>query len=200
MGGREQHRERRRQVPERRARLAGGPASRLVGIRGEHEGSSGLHNPRLRRTTLITRNHAGYLMPCPAPDRATISCGAATCSSNACRPSRVSRAVPAPSTIDMNVDCRKAGCRDAARDRAAAGCRDDRRDGLPRRAASGVPDVLRRAGGTSGLVPTLLADKVCGLVLTYSIIAALFHRERTGEGQHVEVPMTDAMQAFLLVE
>jgi len=40
-------------------------------------------------------------------------------------------------------------------------------------AASGVPDVLRRAGGTSGLMPTLLADKVCGLVLTYSIIAAL---------------------------
>jgi len=67
-------------------------------------------------------------------------------------------------------------------------------------AASGVPDVLRRAGGTSGLMPTLLADKVCGLVLTYSIIAALFHRERTGQGQHVEVPMTDAMQAFLLVE
>jgi len=67
-------------------------------------------------------------------------------------------------------------------------------------AACGVPDVLRRAGGTPGLVPTLLADKVCGLVLAYSIIAALFHRQRTGEGQHVEVPMTDAMLAFLLVE
>lgn len=60
--------------------------------------------------------------------------------------------------------------------------------------------MARRACGTSGLVPTLLADKVCGLVLTYSIIAALFHRERTGKGQHVEVPMTDAMPAFLLVE
>ena len=67
-------------------------------------------------------------------------------------------------------------------------------------AACGVPDVLRRAGGMPGLVPTLLADKVCGLVLAYSIIAALFHRQRTGEGQHVEVPMTDAMLAFLLVE
>jgi crotonobetainyl-CoA:carnitine CoA-transferase CaiB-like acyl-CoA transferase len=67
-------------------------------------------------------------------------------------------------------------------------------------AACGVPDVLRRAGGTPGLVPTLLADKVCGLVLAYSVIAALFHRERTGEGQHVEVPMTDAMLAFVLVE
>jgi crotonobetainyl-CoA:carnitine CoA-transferase CaiB-like acyl-CoA transferase len=67
-------------------------------------------------------------------------------------------------------------------------------------AVSGVPDVLRRAGGTAGLVPTLLADKVSGLVLAYATIAALFHRERTGEGQRVEVPMTDAMLAFLLVE
>ena len=49
-------------------------------------------------------------------------------------------------------------------------------------------------------MPTLLADKVSGLVLAYSIIAALFHRARTGEGQQVEVPMADAMLAFLLVE
>jgi crotonobetainyl-CoA:carnitine CoA-transferase CaiB-like acyl-CoA transferase len=49
-------------------------------------------------------------------------------------------------------------------------------------------------------MPTLLADKVSGLVLAYSIIAALFHRARNGEGQKVEVPMADAMLAFLLVE
>jgi crotonobetainyl-CoA:carnitine CoA-transferase CaiB-like acyl-CoA transferase len=67
-------------------------------------------------------------------------------------------------------------------------------------AACGVPDVLRRAGGTSGLVPMLLADKVSGLVLAYATIAALFHREKTGQGQRVEVPMTDAMLAFVLVE
>lgn len=67
-------------------------------------------------------------------------------------------------------------------------------------AASGVPDLLRLAGGAPGLVPTLLADKVCGLVIAYAIIAALFHREKTGQGQRVEVPMTDAMLAFLLVE
>jgi crotonobetainyl-CoA:carnitine CoA-transferase CaiB-like acyl-CoA transferase len=60
-------------------------------------------------------------------------------------------------------------------------------------AACGVPDVLRRASGRPGLMPTLLADKVSGLVLAYSIIAALFHRARTGEGQKVEVPMADAM-------
>lgn len=67
-------------------------------------------------------------------------------------------------------------------------------------AVCGVPDVLRRAGGDGGLVPMLLADKVSGLVLAYATIAALFHRERTGQGQRVEVPMTDAMLAFVLAE
>jgi crotonobetainyl-CoA:carnitine CoA-transferase CaiB-like acyl-CoA transferase len=67
-------------------------------------------------------------------------------------------------------------------------------------ATTGVPDVLRRAGHAPGLMPTLIADKVTGLVIAYAIIAALFHRERTGEGQFVEVPMTDAMRAFLLAE
>jgi crotonobetainyl-CoA:carnitine CoA-transferase CaiB-like acyl-CoA transferase len=67
-------------------------------------------------------------------------------------------------------------------------------------AACGVPDVLRMAGLAPGFFPTLLADKVSGLVVAYAIIAALFHRERTGAGQRVEVPMTDALRAFLLVE
>jgi crotonobetainyl-CoA:carnitine CoA-transferase CaiB-like acyl-CoA transferase len=64
----------------------------------------------------------------------------------------------------------------------------------------GVPDLMQLAGLAPGLMPTLLADKVSGLVIAYAIIAALFHRERTGEGQQVEVPMTDALRAFLLAE
>jgi crotonobetainyl-CoA:carnitine CoA-transferase CaiB-like acyl-CoA transferase len=67
-------------------------------------------------------------------------------------------------------------------------------------ATSGVADLMRLAGLPPALTPMLLADKVCGLVIAYSIIAALFHRERTGAGQHVEVPMIDAMRAFTLVE
>ncbi len=66
--------------------------------------------------------------------------------------------------------------------------------------ASGIPDLMRLAGLPPALVPMLLADKVCGLVIAYATIAALFHRERTGQGQHVEVPMIDAMRAFTLVE
>jgi crotonobetainyl-CoA:carnitine CoA-transferase CaiB-like acyl-CoA transferase len=67
-------------------------------------------------------------------------------------------------------------------------------------AGSAVPDVMRLAGHAPAMMPTLLADKVSGLVIVYAIIAALFHRQRTGEGQRVEVPMADAMRAFMLVE
>jgi crotonobetainyl-CoA:carnitine CoA-transferase CaiB-like acyl-CoA transferase len=67
-------------------------------------------------------------------------------------------------------------------------------------AGSGVPDVMRLAGLPAGFTPMLLADKVSGLVIAYAVLAALFHRERSGQGQRVEVPMTDAMRAFVLTE
>jgi len=67
-------------------------------------------------------------------------------------------------------------------------------------AASGVPDLMHLAGLPPALVPMLLADKVCGLVIAYAVIAALFCRERTGHGQRVEVPMIETMRAFTLVE
>jgi crotonobetainyl-CoA:carnitine CoA-transferase CaiB-like acyl-CoA transferase len=66
--------------------------------------------------------------------------------------------------------------------------------------ASGVSDLFARLGSEPTLLPTLVADKVCGLTVAGAVTAALFHRQRTGEGQRVEVPMIDVMRAFVLVE
>ncbi|HNI69961.1 MAG TPA: CoA transferase, partial [Marmoricola sp.] len=67
-------------------------------------------------------------------------------------------------------------------------------------AAVGVGDMMQRVTGEPRLLPTIFADKVCGLVVAQAVTAALLHRERTGSGQHVEVPMVQAMTAFMLAE
>lgn len=66
--------------------------------------------------------------------------------------------------------------------------------------ASGVADMMERVWGQSSLLPTIFADKVCGLIIAQAVSAALVHRARTGVGQHVEVAMQEAMSAFMLVE
>lgn len=66
--------------------------------------------------------------------------------------------------------------------------------------ASGMADLMRRATGAPTYAPTILGDKVCALTIVYSVLAALLHKRATGEGQHVEVPMTDTLLAFNLVE
>ncbi|WP_344855707.1 CoA transferase [Amycolatopsis ultiminotia] len=67
-------------------------------------------------------------------------------------------------------------------------------------AASGVSDMMERVWGQPALLPTIFTDKVCGLVIAQAVTAALVHRERTGEGQHVEVSMQEATAAFMLAE
>jgi formyl-CoA transferase len=49
-------------------------------------------------------------------------------------------------------------------------------------------------------VPTLIGDKTVGLTMVYAVMAALLQRERTGEGQAVEVPMLETMTAFVMAE
>ena len=66
--------------------------------------------------------------------------------------------------------------------------------------ASAVGDLFARQGHEPSLLPTLVADKVAGLTITYAILAALLHRAATGEGQRIEVPMIDVMRSFVLVE
>jgi crotonobetainyl-CoA:carnitine CoA-transferase CaiB-like acyl-CoA transferase len=69
-------------------------------------------------------------------------------------------------------------------------------------AASGASDLLPRVDGNDDmrLLPSFVADKVSSLHATYAVLAALFHRERTGEGQFVEVPMLESFTHFLMVE
>jgi crotonobetainyl-CoA:carnitine CoA-transferase CaiB-like acyl-CoA transferase len=67
-------------------------------------------------------------------------------------------------------------------------------------AATGLPDAALRAHGQAQFAPTILADKVCGLTIAYAVLAALVGRASTGAGCHLEVPMTDVMTSFVLVE
>jgi crotonobetainyl-CoA:carnitine CoA-transferase CaiB-like acyl-CoA transferase len=69
-------------------------------------------------------------------------------------------------------------------------------------AASGATSLLPRVDGNPAprFMPMLVADKVSGLHAAYATLAALFHRQRTGEGQRVEVPMLEAFASFNLAE
>ena len=65
---------------------------------------------------------------------------------------------------------------------------------------SGCAALMERQTGIPQYYPTIAADKTSGLVAAHAILAALFMRERTGEGSYVEVPMLESMVAFNLVE
>ncbi|MQY31137.1 CaiB/BaiF CoA transferase family protein [Nocardia aurantia] len=67
-------------------------------------------------------------------------------------------------------------------------------------AESGLPYVQGQLTGQTSYAGTILADKVAGLTALYATMMALFHRERTGEGQEVEIAMFETMASFMLVE
>ena len=68
-------------------------------------------------------------------------------------------------------------------------------------AASGFAGLFQMRDGRPLYAPTIVADKVSGLHLTYALISALLYRERTGEAPgYVEVPMYELMAAFSLCE
>ena len=67
-------------------------------------------------------------------------------------------------------------------------------------AASGLAGLQARLTGEPRYVPTLVADKTTAMNVVNCVLAALLHRERTGEGQEIEVPMFETMVAYVMVE
>ncbi len=69
-------------------------------------------------------------------------------------------------------------------------------------AASGAAFMIPQQDGTKEprYFPGLVADKTTGLHAAYAILAAFLHRERTGEGQFIEVPMMECMVSFTMAE
>lgn len=64
---------------------------------------------------------------------------------------------------------------------------------------SGLPWLLLQSGATEPrYIPATLADRIVGLHAVYAVTTALYHRERTGEGQAVEVPMFECMSQMIL--
>lgn len=67
-------------------------------------------------------------------------------------------------------------------------------------ARSGLTSLFEPMLDKPAYAPFVIADKMCGLTMANSVLAALLHRARTGRGQWIDVPMVDTMMAFTLVE
>ena len=66
---------------------------------------------------------------------------------------------------------------------------------------SGATDIQADRGtGRPNMFRIILADKVSALTAAQAVSSALFHRERTGEGQHIKLSMLDATVAFFWPE
>ena len=68
-------------------------------------------------------------------------------------------------------------------------------------ALSGATDIqANRLTREPEMFRVVIADKVASLTVAQAVSSALFHRERSGEGQHIKLSMLDAMLAFFWPE
>ncbi len=65
---------------------------------------------------------------------------------------------------------------------------------------SGIASLNAGADGAPRYFPTVVVDKLTGANLASLIGMALFHRERTGKGQEIHLPMMETILSFTLVE
>lgn len=64
-------------------------------------------------------------------------------------------------------------------------------------AISGLMSLTGEPDGGPTKVGVALADMVAGLYAAQAILTALYHRERTGEGHHLDISMQDALLSLL---
>ncbi|OWU84607.1 acetyl-CoA acetyltransferase [Oceanicola sp. 22II-s10i] len=61
-----------------------------------------------------------------------------------------------------------------------------------------IPHSFTRAGMRPAYVPAAVADRIVGLSAVNAILAAVVERDRSGQGQKVEVPMFETMVSMIL--
>jgi crotonobetainyl-CoA:carnitine CoA-transferase CaiB-like acyl-CoA transferase len=66
--------------------------------------------------------------------------------------------------------------------------------------SAGVAALNHLALGEPRYLPMVMADRSVGLIATQMILLALYHRERTGEGAAIEIPMFENMAKYVLEE
>jgi crotonobetainyl-CoA:carnitine CoA-transferase CaiB-like acyl-CoA transferase len=67
--------------------------------------------------------------------------------------------------------------------------------------AAGIPWLLHQQGAeTARYAPIIVADRSVGQQVASAVSAALYHREKTGKGQRVDVPMFEHLLQIVLGE
>jgi formyl-CoA transferase len=64
----------------------------------------------------------------------------------------------------------------------------------------GIMSLTGDADGPPMKVGVGIADVMCGMYATIGILAALRHRDATGEGQHIDLSLVDSQMAWLINE
>jgi crotonobetainyl-CoA:carnitine CoA-transferase CaiB-like acyl-CoA transferase len=65
--------------------------------------------------------------------------------------------------------------------------------------ATGLPALMAQTSdGVPRYVPNALVDRIVGLTAVGAICAGLVHRDRTGRGQRLDIPMFETMASFVM--
>ncbi|HKS19715.1 MAG TPA: CoA transferase [Bradyrhizobium sp.] len=65
--------------------------------------------------------------------------------------------------------------------------------------ATALPALMAKTGdGVPRYVPNALVDRIVGLTALGAICASLVHRDKTGQGQRVDIPMFETMASFVM--